>query len=198
MFDSDIKVADLIEEIKNEADIAIPIPDASYVGWLNALEQLIYSEIIKEQAKVLAVPEAHTVELSTIDVPEGQDGIRFEDIYAVYSGGVQLKASTLASGVIFPKTYYKSENNLGLSEDVSGEIKVIYTVRPSIKTVDSIEDDVVMLPPEFIELAKAKLRGEAYKLANEDVLAAKWLNDYNVLLETFKVWIQSKSPSFGI
>lgn len=198
MFDSGIKVADLIEEIKNEADIAIPISDASYVGWLNALEQLIYSEIIKEQAKVLVVPEAHTVELSTIDVPEGLDSIRFEDIYAVYSGGLQLKFSTLTSGVIFPKTYYKSENNLGLSGDVSGEIKVIYTVRPSIKTVDGIEDDVVMLPPEFIDLAKAKLRGEAYKLANEDILAAKWLNDYNVLLETFKAWVQSKAPAFGI
>ena len=55
-----------------------------------------------------------------------------------------------------------------------------------------------MLPPELIDLAKAKLRGEAYKLANEDGLAAKWLNDYNVLLETFKVWIQSKAPAFGI
>jgi hypothetical protein len=55
-----------------------------------------------------------------------------------------------------------------------------------------------MLPAEFIELAKAKLRGESYKYANEDGLAAKWLNDYNALLETFKVWVQSKSANFGI
>ena len=55
-----------------------------------------------------------------------------------------------------------------------------------------------MLPVEFIDLVKAKLRGEAYKLANEDNHAAKWLNDYNTLLETFKAWIADKSANFGM
>ena len=56
----------------------------------------------------------------------------------------------------------------------------------------------VKVPAEFIELVSAKLRGEACKLANEDALAAKWLSDYNVLLETFKTWIAGKQPSFGL
>ena len=55
-----------------------------------------------------------------------------------------------------------------------------------------------MIPLEFIDLVKAKLRGEAYKLVNEDGIASKWLNDYNILLETFKLWITSKSSNFGI
>ena len=60
------------------------------------------------------------------------------------------------------------------------------------------DTDNVMVPLEFIDLVKAKLRGEAYKLANEDVLSAKWLNDYNILLENFKMWISEKNSNFGI
>ena len=193
MFNSNIKVSDLINSIKNEADIALSIPDDSFISWLNSLEQTLYSEIIKEQAEC-----EFDGDLSSID-KEGCDKVRFEDIHAVYADGVQLKATTLTSGFIFPKTYYKKENNIAFSKDVGDKaIRITYFVRPELKNADNISGTTVMLPPEFIDLAKAKLRGEAYKLANEDGLAAKWLNDYNVLLETFKVWIQSKAPAFGI
>ena len=52
MFDSGIKASALIEQIENEADIAIPIAKESYVSWLNALEQLLYTELIQEQGKI--------------------------------------------------------------------------------------------------------------------------------------------------
>ena len=124
---------------------------------------------------------------------------RFEDIKAVYAGETQLIRSTLASGVIFPDTYFKAEHKLGLHiSKMPGDITLIYFVRPVIKTSKNISTEHVMVPVEFIDLVKAKLRGEAYKMANEDALAAKWLNDYNILLETFREWVQSKSPSFGL
>lgn len=189
MFNSNIKVSDLINSIREEADIAVPITNDSYIAWLNSLEQMLYSEIIKEQAEFV-------LDISLENIKSNGDAVRYEDIHAVYAKGVQLKESTLASGVILPNTYYKKENDIAFFDDKA--IKIIYFVRPKLKTVKTMEDDFVMLPPEFIDLAKAKLRGEAYKLANEDGLAAKWLNDYNVLLETFKVWIQSKAPAFGI
>lgn len=192
MFNSNIKVSDLINSIREEADIAVPITYDSYIAWLNSLEQMLYSEIIKEQEKTFV--EVPTVNLASIAVPEGNSNIRYEDIHAVYRDGLQLKETTVASGTIFPNIYFKTENNLAHTKG----LEIIYIVRPKLKTVETMEDDFVMLPPEFIDLAKAKLRGEAYKLANEDGLAAKWLNDYNVLLETFKVWIQSKAPAFGI
>jgi hypothetical protein len=71
-------------------------------------------------------------------------------------------------------------------------------VKPELKTISNYASKYVMLPIEFIDLIKAKLRGEAYKYANEDNLAAKWLNDYNVLVETFKAWLSNKQPEFGI
>jgi hypothetical protein len=79
---------------------------------------------------------------------------------------------------------------------------IVHIVKPALVTVTShgnISEGVnVMVPIEFIDLVKSKLRGEAYKLANEDALAAKWLNDYNTLLETFRAWITEKASNFGL
>lgn len=196
MFDSGIKAQTLFKEIENEADIAIDVGNTYFVSWLNTLEQMLYSEIIKEQAEH-TFTSAGNAKLQSITVTG--DNVRYEDVHAVYVGGLQLKETTLASGAVFPNTYFKKANDIAFSDDVAGKtIKIIYIVRPKIKTTSNMSTENVKLPVEFVELAKAKLRGEAYKLANEDGLSAKWLGDYNVLLETFKVWIQNKSPSFGI
>ena len=203
MFDSGIKVSDLVSQLKDEVDIAIPIKNSSYVLWLNALEQLLYTELIQEQGKIeLEAVESGVIDINTLQVPNGENAVRFEDIYTIYADKTQLKESTLASGVIFPNTFYKEQNNIGLNLKKSpSNIKIIYIVRPAPKTVgadDKIGAGNVMLPIEFVDLAKAKLRGEAYKVANEDGIAAKWLNDYNVLLETFKAWLSGKQSEFGM
>jgi len=203
MFDSGIKASALIDAIKNEADIAIPIPDGSYILWLNALEQLLYTEVIKEQGKIELTETADIVnsgiETTALEVPDGENAVRFEDIHAVYADETQLIKSTAASGVIFFDTYYKIGKRLGFNlKNRPGKVVIVYFVKPELKTEDNISTENVMLPVEFLDLAKAKLRAEAYKVANEDSLAAKWMNDYNVLLETFKVWLSDKRPSFGI
>ena len=119
--------------------------------------------------------------------------------YAIYADETQLALSTVASGVIFPDTYYKTGNNIGINlKKPSEKLKIIYFVKPELKNADNISELNVMLPYEFIDLAKAKLRGEAYKIANEGDIAAMWLNDYNILLETFKAWISGKKPEFGL
>lgn len=200
MFDSGIKAADLIEQIKDEADIAIPIPDINYIAWLNAVEQLLYTELIQEQGEIkLDSVSGGVISISDLSVPSGESEVRFEDIHAVYADKTQLIKSTLASGVIFPNTYYKTRNNIGLSlTEQPQTVKIIYFIRPALKTEANIGTEYVKVPLEFTELVKAKLRGEAYKLANEDSLSAKWINDYNILLETFKAWLKNKQPEFGL
>ena len=225
MFDSGISVKDLIDELRTEVDIALDIPNKSYVEWLNSLQQLLYTEIIKEQKKKTLKNQSPDVDDdimtpygiedwlnsnyfsgSSIDITalgtEGECQPRFEDIHAVYADDTQLIKSTVASGVIFPNTYYKDNNNIGFNTETEpSEITIVYFVKPALITVavnDGIDDAKVMIPIEFIDIAKAKLRGEAYKLANEDNLAAKWLNDYNTLLETFKAWVAEKSSNFGV
>lgn len=204
MFDSGIKASDLIDEVKNEADIALPIPDKSYITILNTLEQLLYTEVIKEQGEIklegingniIGIDELNTPKV----LPSDENTVRFEDIYAVYADSIQLIESTVASGVLFPNTYYKTGNNIGINLNKEPDtVKIIYLVKPKLKTPDNYTASNVMLPIEFIELAKAKLRGEAYKLVNEGELAAVWLNDYNVLLETFKAWVAEKQSAFGM
>jgi hypothetical protein len=205
MFDSGISVKNLIDEVISEADIALEIPITTYVTWLNALQQVLYSEIIKEQKKItLKSPLSNPIDITLIVAGNGEDTPRFEDIYTIYADDTQLIKSTLTSGVIFPDTFYKNNNNIGYNvEENPSEFTIVYFVRPALIETNThgnvnSTDVKVMLPIEFIDLAKAKLRGEAYKLANEDNLAAKWLNDYNTLLETFKAWIIDKTSNFGM
>lgn len=211
MFDSKISAYDLIEEIKDEADIAIHIDEAVYLSWLNALEQLLYSEVIKEQKATMAsgsvlTPDAPIDRIEMFDLSYGfdEEPIRFEDIHAVYAIyedriPVQLIKSTVANGVIFDNTYYKLQDSIGVNlKERTMALKIIYFVRPALKTETTYKKETVKLPIEFIDLAKAKLRGEAYKLANEGDLAAMWLNDYNVLLENFKAWVAERQSAFGM
>ena len=204
MFDSKISVKSLIEELKNtEVDIALEIPNSTYVTWLNSLQQLLYTEIIKEQRKmVLKAPFTNPIDILSLNVENNENAPKFEEIHAMYADDVQLIKSTVASGVIFPNTFYKDNNNIGYNTSiVPTEIAIVYIVKPALIQVtedDTIDNSNVMIPVEFIDLVKSKLRGEAYKLANEDNIAAKWLNDYNVHLETFKAWINDKSPNFGL
>ncbi len=215
MYDSGISAAELINQLQIEADIAIEISNAAYVFELNSLEQLLYTEIIREQRSVSVTPPTNNIiDMSTISALKGtgENDIRFEDIYTVYahtpeqssetlSIANQLIKTNLASSDIFPNTWYNSGGKLGIHTDFTPtKIEIIYFVKPALKTVnasDEVQSGNVSIPYEFIGLIKAKLRGEMYKAVNEDGIAGKWLNDYNVQLENFKAWCQSRQAQFG-
>lgn len=204
MFESGMKAIDLIQELQEEIDISLPIPDSYYVSWLNETEQLLYSEIIKEQqiSEVIGNSEQLLLDDFPLHNPEEEDHIRFSDIYTVYADGVQLIKANMATSHLFQNIFFDNDQYLGIkteSETIS-KIRLIYFVRPIPKTVNNgtISDETVKIPIEFMELVRSKIRGEAYKLANEDSIAAKWLNDYNAMLENFKVWASNREARFGM
>ncbi len=196
MFDSGKSVSELIAELKDEVDIALEIPISTYLLWLNSIEQLCYSEIIKEQREAKVLNPTTPIVLSELSVSEDEAPIRFEDLHTVYADGVQLMKTTLASGNIFPDTFYKHNDDLGFNSPYkTRELRIVYFARPKVKTAAKGN---IMMPTEFIDLVKAKMRGEAYKLVNEDAMAGKWLNDYNIMLENFKAWCDNKASRFGV
>lgn len=202
MYDSAITAADFISGIREELDIAAVIPDSAFVRWLNVVEQTVYTELIRELRAVkieAEYGEGNTVPIaiSSIETEDGEEDVIFDDIVKVYADGVELDRVSLISGLVF--------DNLGMYWHNKGYIEVkmlipprdftiVHVVRPKRKTEN--DTDTVKLPAEWLEIAASRLRGEAYKLANDDNMAAKWLNDYNLYLEQFKVWLD-KNKVYG-
>lgn len=201
MFDSGISVKSFIQDIKSEADIAPDITDTKYISWINALEQVLYSDIIREQRKVdIEMLDSEGEYIDKVEIKKGKDeaDVRFEDIISVFKGEKQLIKTSLLSGGIFNDCWFNNGSalwvNTTLSEDK--KITVYYHVRPEEKSGAVGEN--IMLPAEFIDLMYSYVRAEAYKYANEDALSAKWQAEYNARLEIFKAWVDSRRPSFGM
>ena len=202
MFDSGISAKALIAELQSEVDVALPISNSTYVTWLNSLQWLLCSAIIKEQNDlIITEPQEDVIQLANLDVSDNEAPIRFEDIYAVYADTTQLIKTSITSGFVFPDCFYKKGDNLAVKmQKTPNFIKLIYHIKPKLIKVnenDEIQDGNVMIPIEFIELVKSKLRGEAYSLENEYGPASNWLNNYNILLENFKQWLSDKAQQFG-
>lgn len=202
MFDSGISAKALIAELQSEVDVALPITNSTYATWLNSLQWLLYSGIIKEQNDlIITEPQEDVIQLANLDVSDNEAPIRFEDIYAVYADTTQLIKTSITSGFVFPDCFYKKGDNLAVKmQKTPNFIKLIYHIKPKLIKVnenDEIQDGNVMIPIEFIELVKSKLRGEAYSLENEYGPASNWLNNYNILLENFKQWLSDKAQQFG-
>lgn len=199
MYDSGVKCSDFINSIIGEADISIEIQSDSWYRWLNTVEQFIYTEILDEYASAEIDYASDSVALSTLTVPSGCASVTYDDVIAVYVDGVQVEKSGIKGVMNFSdkNLYYTDYNgNLVLSlTEVPNKITVIYRLRPILKTEAGNYN--VAVPAEFLDMVSARLRGEAYKIANEDGLAGKWLADYNTQLESFKIWAGKRNKRYG-
>ena len=201
MFDSKISAKALIDDLKDEIDVALEIPDRTYITFLNSLEQMLYADFIQEQNEVVlkTFSTDKSVNLSTLSIPDNEDGVKFEYIASLYANhNLQLIKTTPANGTIFPNCYYKSGNSLKYNTvNPLYQLRIVYIAKPKLKTSDNWEDLNVMIPIEFIELVKSKLRAESYMVMNEYNPASNQISIYNAQLSTFRDWLSNRSPQFG-
>jgi len=196
MFDSNVTAKAVIDNIIAEDIIETTIPDAYYLMWLNSVEQMLCTEIIKEQA---------------VDVPLDVSGditmlnYGFDDIIHVYAKDsdnryIELEKSTLSASYMLESDniYFLRDGKLAVNQHLGPDtnVVVVYLSRPTIKTAVNYNTETIEIPYEFLPIIYAKIRGEKYKLANSDDLSAKWLTDYNALLETFTQWIAQRTAKY--
>ncbi len=190
IYSSSYTGASLVESVKTELEV-IPLPaDSAFTRWLSSLEQLAWSEVIRMKRVARVITENGKLALGTITVPQDEDAVCAADVCAVYIDGVQAMHGTAEESFLFsPETavwHRDGEREIAVSGVREGaEAAVVYFVRPERRLTLTA---AVALPDEFIELAASRLKGEAYRAANEDVLAAKWLSDHNQRLEAFQNW----------
>ena len=206
MYNSGVKVADFIQSVIDEADISIEIPPASWLRWVTAVEQFVYTEILKEYVTTVLRLDQSPVDvhpLGSLDVPAGAAPPVYDDVVMVYDElGHEIPRGGAVSSLEFPeKAFYYTDyrGNLILSTpEEQAAVTVVYRIRPEIKTAENASTLNVALPPEYLDMCAAKMRGEAYKIANEDGIAGKWLADYNQQVENFKIWAASRNERYGI
>ena len=185
---------ELVHSIKSELEI-IPLPqDASFIRWLGSLEQLAWSEIVRMKRAAYMLIEDGKVILDDLFVPDGEDEVLATDVRNVYIGGVEAMHGSAEEGFLFaPESavwHVSGKKEITVDGTTDGDTAtVIYFARPQRR--NSLTSKVA-LPDEFIELAASRLKGEAYRAANEDVLAAKWFAEYNQKLDAFGAWCDKR------
>ena len=204
MYTSDISVATLVGGIEGEITVFPTIKPDNFYSWYNALMNMLYGEVIRDKVVLYTYPDEEdgTVDIQNIPVPDS-GGIQLpQDIDKVYLVGEGGKRRYIARSEytdeanLFNNTYYIRDNRIHIKSDmVTAEYVVIYAIyKPQPVTAKNAVLVNVELPIEFHDMIRAKLRGEAYKMCNEDSLAAKWFGEYNAALEDFKLWQQRRRP----
>ena len=123
----------------------------------------------------------------------------------------QLMRATPYNGRLFSNCYFPNDlpdenftvvlsidKNRTINPPYNSTVKIVYYIRPAMVTSSNLDTQYIMLPVEWLEMIRSYVRGQAYETANEDTIAAKWLNNYNALLESFKQWILSLEPKMGM
>lgn len=200
MLDSGLKMNELITQLKSELDIAIPFSDDTYIRLANEVLQLLYTEIIREENAVVIQNIAdNKIILSDIAIPDNQREIQFENVTKVYVNNELLSKSAISNIDIFPNIYYREIGNcLGFDTTKADaySVKLFYCISPALFTKDNIVLFNVPIPYEWLPLITSKVKGEIFKMVNEDDISAKWLNDYNNLIEAFKAWCNKHYLSY--
>ena len=164
---------------------------------MNILEQLIYSEIVRYDSFAEAKPKGADVNYTDFAVHPELSPVRAGDIFAVRADGLMLAKGRDFDSDMVMNTWYDRRGRLHINTgEIPEKLTVYFYARPRLICEENIDGRDVHVPPEFIDMFRARIRGDFYKYVNEDALAAKWTNEYNTILENFKEWCWNREALF--
>lgn len=198
MFDSGVDATVFLKELQQETDIAYPVPFSRYVEFLSAEEQLLYSEIICEQA-VHTRPYMQAVCLEEIPVETEFAKLLPRDVQSVFADDRELVFTTPKLGQSVRFGYYFLKNCMYVPKDAYKTLTLISRVRPQERTCidNAVSGGNVHVPVPFLEMLREKIRGNIYFCVNEYGHSANHLASYNTYLAHFKTYIGSTLPNYG-
>jgi len=202
MFTSSVKVADFIIDIKAQMDN--PYSDTAIVGWINEVEQMIYSEIIKDYKEhIFTVGTAETevpIALSYVEDLITKTFL-FEDIRKVevkHGTSAYNEYSSTSLAYVPDYSFYKTGEKLGYSNPKDGDsVKVIFKEIPVMKLAANKASEYLNLPNSFLKIHKYYAFAQILKLKREFAESGNWINDYNAALSDFRLWYEEHKADYG-
>lgn len=194
MFSCNVNAKTLLDETVAELGLYEELPRASLRAALNEAIGRLYIEVVREEAEIPCSPIDGVIKLSTLSLPADNASLRAEDILRIRKGLSQIHYLPPHRFLLVKSEdgnfYTVRDQSLIFTPTYTGHaLHLIYRCRPRSYS-ERDEGRVLPVPDEYVTLLRAKLRGEAFKLANEDALAAKWLGEYNAILPAFAAYCE--------
>lgn len=189
IYKSNVTASCLITSVSDDIAVFPAISMINYINWYNDVVQSIYKSIIKP-CTLITVAAAKETERSGIDIPDNSVFPEGAQMYLT-KNGIRRKLLRVDNerDLVFRDSVYIGEKIKINSDDITDAKLIIEVLTPPpIITEDNVSGTAVPFPTEYHDMIKARLKGEALKLCNQDNTAAKWLNDFNAALEDFKAF----------
>lgn len=195
MLCSTVTIQNFLDELIADMGLYEGCERALYRQKMNETLQFLYAVIIRSEAEGTATPQDGLIPRSAIPTASNVAGVQLNDVLAVYDDSRQLRylpPADLPAAAGLPGFYTVTQEGIRLSDaSITYPLRVRFTERPHPYGADS-ENAYVPLPNEFLPMLAARIRGEVYRLVNEDAPAAKWLALYNAYLEDFFTYLADR------
>ncbi len=194
IFTSNTTAKELLDSVIGELGLYEPPARIRFIEVLDEAMTRLYSEVIRHRERVSVTAANGEITYAALALAAGHP-VHGEDIsaVAVAATGEPLARIPLSAEALLPtggEGYALRDDRLLLYPRTrAGLYSVTCLYRPTPITAESEGRISLRMASEYFPLLRAKLRGEGYKLAGEDTLAAKWLGEYNLLLAEFSRYV---------
>ena len=194
MFSGTTTAQTFLDDITQNLGLYEEFPRAVYRSVLNEAIGRLYTELVREEAEVTASPVDGVISLASLSLPQDNAPLREEDILRIRKGTQQIHRLAPHHFPLVQSedgNFYTVQNKKILfTPSYTGHtVHVTYLRRPLLYDRNN-EARALPIPDEYVPMIRAKLRGEMFKLANEDSLAAKWLGEYNATLPAIAAYCE--------